>query len=144
MGHAPDPVLAAIQAHKTAYDAYGAAIDRNEAVGASLPADKRRSNDNRWEEEIYETDDPRWIESEREVVRTSSEADRLAVGLLSIVPTTLIGLIAIVEYAVVHDVDGVHWPDNLDDDDTQGRQRSWQHFLLQNVVLVALREGVAA
>ncbi|MCK1618929.1 twin-arginine translocation signal domain-containing protein [Bradyrhizobium sp. 159] len=143
-GLAPDPIFAAIEAHKAAYAAYGAAIDHNGAVADSLPVDKRRSNANRWDEEIYETDDPRWIESEREVMRTCLEADRIAIELLSIMPTTMAGLIAIVEYAVVHDVDGIHWPDCLDDDETTSRQRSWQHFFLQNVVLQALQEGVVA
>jgi hypothetical protein len=142
-GQAPDPILAAIETHKAAYAAYQAAIDRNYELGRELPPEKCRSNANRWEEEIYETDDPRWIESEREVMRTNLEADRLAVELLSIVPTTMAGLCALIEYAVEHDVDGLHWPE-LEDAQTEGRRRSWQHFLLQNVVLKALREGVAA
>jgi hypothetical protein len=113
-GQAPDPILDAIQAHKAAYAAYGAAIDQ-------------------------EVDD-----DDESTLRASMEADRIAIELLSIVPTTAAGLIAIVEYAVTHDVDGAHWPEGLEDEDTLGRPRSWQHFLLQNVVLVALREGVAA
>ena len=85
-----------------------------------------------------ETDDPRWIEGEREIIRTTNAADDAAIELLSVTPTTMAGLCALVEHAVTSDVDGRMWPEDLVSGD--GKTRSWQHFLLENIS-EALKQG---
>jgi hypothetical protein len=115
-----DPILAVIAAHKAAYAAYGLAIDHSEAPGL----DKRRR-----------------IEAERAVIRSSKEADRIAIDLLVTTPTTSEGIFALIEYAVTHDTSGTEWPHEWED--SEGLPRSWCYRLLQNV-LKAMRKGVAA
>ena len=85
-----------------------------------------------------ETDDPRWIEGEREIIRTTDAADAAAVELLNVMPTTMAGLCALIEHAVTSDVDGRMWPEDLVSG--EGKTRSWQHLLLENIS-EALKQG---
>ena len=41
------------------------------------------------------------------------------------------GLYALVEHAVTSDIDGRMWPEDLLSND--GKTRSWQHLLLENI-----------
>jgi hypothetical protein len=86
-----------------------------------------------WEERIVETDDPRWIECERGVMRAWDEEEKTAIDLVCIQPTTKAGFFALIEHAIVHDVDGEGWPRELQSDDGE-RTRCWHQFLLENLV----------
>ncbi|MGY3605127.1 MULTISPECIES: hypothetical protein [unclassified Bradyrhizobium] len=132
-GLAPDSILQVIEKHKAAYAAYGAAIDHSGDMEREVPKERRRSDFDASGEEIFETDDPRWIESQRAVSRTSREVDEVAIELLNVRPTTLAGLCALVRYAIDHDVDGMHWPARLEDGDIE---RSWHYFLLESILEV--------
>jgi hypothetical protein len=95
---AADPIFAAIGAHRSAIAAYGEAVDIEMALEVSLPRDRRRSRINAWEETIVETDDPRWIASERAHEDASNIMDDLAINLLNTEPTTLAGIEALLRY----------------------------------------------
>ncbi|MEH2543217.1 MULTISPECIES: hypothetical protein [unclassified Bradyrhizobium] len=135
---ARDPIFAAIEAHKAALATWLACVDRQGDLEAQLPNGQCQSRITVWGEEIVETDDPRWIEGEREIIRTTAAADDAAVELLNIAPTTIAGLCALVEHAVTSDVTGHLWPENLVS--SEGKARPWQHFLLENIS-EALKEG---
>jgi hypothetical protein len=62
-----DPIFAAIEAHKAAKAAFFAIVSAHSDLETLLPSDKRRSNIDAHGETIVETDDPRWIASERDV-----------------------------------------------------------------------------
>ena len=129
----PDPIFVAIEAHRTAALAFKSAIDANYVLDCELPCDKRRSSVTPWEEKIFETDDPRWIASER-AIRTASDAETdAACALINVLPTTLTGVIALLQYAVSADPDGQAWPDDLLADESAKLSRPWHHFLIANL-----------
>jgi hypothetical protein len=134
-----DPIFAAIEAHQAARAALYAAFDTNRALEEELPHDKRQSRVDVWREEIVETDDPRWIAAERGIMSRSELEDDAAVKLVSIRPTTQPGLLALLQYALLADVDGEGWPNQLVSDDGK-HTHSWQYFLIENIA-VALTLG---
>jgi hypothetical protein len=58
-----------------------------------------------------ETDDPRWIEAQRQVDLTGDAEIEAAYALIEVIPTTRLGVLALLEHAVSHDKDGQAWPD---------------------------------
>ncbi|WOH69602.1 Arm DNA-binding domain-containing protein [Bradyrhizobium sp. BWA-3-5] len=95
---APDPILAAIEAHKATTAKMLSWVDRYVKLENELPAERRRSDVSR--EEIVETDDPRWIEAEREVGLAWDAEAAAAWALLEVLPTTREGLLILIEHAV--------------------------------------------
>lgn len=131
---APDPILAAIKAHKVARAAVIEAVDWHSALDRELPTDKCRSHITAWREEIVPTDDPRWVACERAVMRCMNAETEAACTLINILPTTAAGAAALLEYAVVADTDGEGWPTELQSDD--GKIRSWHYFLIANLAAI--------
>jgi hypothetical protein len=74
MGATIDPIFAAIENHKSAYRTLSAILSEQTRLESILPREKRESRIDAWEENIVETDDPRWIESER-AIRRSFDAE---------------------------------------------------------------------
>lgn len=134
-----DPIFAAIEAHKTAHAEWLASIDRHLDLEAELPRDKRRSFITLWEEEIVETDDPRWIEAERKSRRLSRAESEAACALLDAPPKTMAGISALLRHAIDYDTDGQGWPEELNSGDERNISRSWHQFLIENL-LAALSE----
>jgi hypothetical protein len=128
-----DPIFAAIEAHKAAFADVVTAIDVHCVLESELPREKMRSHVTRWEEKIVETDDPRWIESERAVIRAWEAEEDTAIALVCIQPTTKAGFFALIEHAIAHDGDGEGWPRDLESDDG-ARTRCWHQFLLESLV----------
>jgi hypothetical protein len=128
----PDPILQAIEAHKAARATWIGWVDRHSDLETELPRDKRQSRCDAWEEKIVATDDPRWIEAEPEIMRTSDLETDAACVLVSIVPTTLAGVVALLKYAMVADTDGEGWPSDLQSGDGT-KTRSWHYFLIENI-----------
>src|SRR5580698_3350389 len=79
-----DPIFEAIESHKAAHLAFENAVRRSFALEEELPREKARSWITVWDQEIIETDDPRWIDSVHEVDRTSDAATDAAYALASI------------------------------------------------------------
>jgi hypothetical protein len=131
---APDPIFTAIEAHKAAYAEVSTVVGVHSELEEELPSDKRRSHVDRWEERIFETDDPRWIESERAVTRLWGAVADADFALIDIHPTTMAGLMALLNYVISADSDGEMWHVDLEADD--GRTRSWHYFLIENVTAV--------
>jgi hypothetical protein len=127
-----DPILEAIEAHKAARATWLEWVCRHSDLEQELPKEKRQSNIDVWGTLIIFDDDPRWIEAERELKRTSDLETDPAVVLLNVQPTTLAGILALLKYAVEADTDGDGWPDSLQSDDGKITRR-WQFFLIEGV-----------
>jgi hypothetical protein len=134
----PDPIFEAIEVHKAARLAFENAVSRGSALEQELPREKTRSWIAVWEEEIVETDDPRWIDSVREVNRTSEAATDAAYALANVAPTTMAGVVGLLQYAI--SVRPEEWPEGVQsDDDTE--TRPWHTFLIE--MLIAVLPGMA-
>ena len=131
-----DPIFAAIEAHRSAAFAFKEAIDANYDLECELPRNKRNSSVTAWEEKIVQSDDPRWIVSERAIRKTSDAESGAACALINVMPTTIAGVIALLQYAVSADPDGQAWPDDLVADEFAKRSRPWYHFLIANLAEV--------
>jgi hypothetical protein len=135
---ANDPIFAAIELHKAARLAFENAVSRGSALEQELPREKTRSWIAVWEQEIVETDDPRWIDSVREVHRTCDAATDAAYALASIAPTTMAGVVGLLQYAISFPPE--EWPEGVQsDDDTE--TRPWHCFLIE--MLIAVLPGMA-
>lgn len=135
----PDPVFAAIDAHRAAASATRAALDFHSDMDELLPIDKCHSSVTAWEQKIVDTDDPRWIAAERGLHSAHSAETDAALALVNIKPTTLTGVLALLRHAVEADPDGQSWPELLPHEDAK-LSRPWHHFLIANLseVLPAL------
>lgn len=142
MGATTDPIFAAIENHKAAYKNVSALVSEHSRLEKLLPRDNRQSSIDAWEEKIVETDDPRWIECERAVIRSFDAETDAACILVSICPTTIAGIIALLRYANAADADGEAWPRELASDDGT-KTRSWHYFLIE-VIAEALPGMVSA
>jgi hypothetical protein len=64
----------------------------------SLPEDQRQSDITVWEENIVETDDPRWLAAVRASWEASNSMDDLAIDLLNTRLATVAGVEALLRY----------------------------------------------
>jgi hypothetical protein len=129
----PDPIYAAIASHKSARAAVLSLIEVSTGLQEELPRDKRRSSVDAREENIVASDDPRWIDCERAVMRAWQAEEDTAIDMVCIQPTTRAGFLALLEHAVAYDTDGEGWPRGLQSDDGK-RTRDWHQFLIENLV----------
>jgi hypothetical protein len=133
-----DPIFEAIEAHKAARLAFENAVSRGSALEQELPRQKTRSWITVWEQRIVETDDPRWIDSVRDVNRASDAATDAAYALANVAPTTMAGVLGLLQYAI--SVPPEQWPEGVEsDDDTE--PRPWHYFLIET--LIAVLPGMA-
>jgi hypothetical protein len=133
-----DPIFAAIDVHKAARLAFENAVSRGSALDEQLPSEKTRSWITVWEQTIVETDDPRWIDSVREVHRTSDAETDAACALASIAPTTMAGIVGLLQYII--SIRPEEWPEGVhSDDDTE--TRPWHYFLIE--MLIDVLPGMA-
>jgi hypothetical protein len=128
-----DPIFEAIELHKAARLAFENAVSRSFALEEELPSEKTRSWITVWEQTIVETDDPRWIDSVREVDRTSDAETDAACALASIAPTTMAGVVGLLQYVI--SIRPEEWPEGVQsDDDTE--TRPWHYFLIEMLIAV--------
>lgn len=145
-GSAPDPIFAAIERHRTAHACFIAAVEVHGALQERLPPEKRQTLITSYECSIVETDDPRYIAVQKLVHEKCGREDELAIDLVSVMPTTLAGVTALLNYVGEHSKkDDVQWPDELLLDDmsdfsafAQEEGISW-HLALTLHVAEALR-----
>jgi hypothetical protein len=98
-----------------------------------LPGEKTRSWLTVWEQTIVETDDPRWIDSVREVHRTSEAETDAACALASIAPTTMAGVVRLLQYTI--SIRPEEWPEGVQSDD-DAETRPWHYFLIEMLIAV--------
>jgi hypothetical protein len=133
-----DPIFEAIEVHKAARLAFENAVSRGSALDEELPGEKTRSYITVWEQTIIETDDPRWIESVHEVNRTCNAETDAACALVSIAPTTMTGVVRLLQYAI--SIRPEEWPDDLQSNDG-AETWPWHYSLIE--MLIAVLPGMA-
>jgi hypothetical protein len=108
------------------------------ALEDELPKELRRSRINVWEEAIVETDDPRWVESKKNVHALFEADQEAALGLINVEPTTLAGLAALMRHVTAYEATGSGWPSGLqeDDDKPTALGRDWEVYLHRNIVAI--------
>jgi hypothetical protein len=119
--------------HKAARTEWVGWVHLHGDLEEELPKDKRLSNIDVEEEKIVETDDPRRIEAEQELMRTSDAEESAAINLVCIQPTTRAGVVALLDHAIAYDTDGEGWPRGLQSDDGE-RTGNWHQFLIENLL----------
>jgi hypothetical protein len=125
-----DPIFAAIDAHKAAMAAFISVVSKASELEELIPYNLRQSHIDPDETLIVATDDPRWITNTRNYQRLNDAETDAAIALVNIAPTTVAGVIALLQYANSADTDGRCWPTDLQDDDGK-KTRSWHYFLIQ-------------
>lgn len=94
----PDPVFALIASHRRAYAAWSAAVDTESMLEEELSKDSRHTHLTAWNDAIVETDDPRWIASEKHYRKTWDQQVALAWEIAAVPATTLAGVAALAAY----------------------------------------------
>jgi hypothetical protein len=131
----PDPILEAIEAHKAARAVVYSAVDgvsaaEQELRGRGLKPTSMRGNS------------PRLDACEGALSQAFDAETEAACVLVTVRPTTIAGVLALMQYANAADIDGQGWPSDLcSDDDT--KTRSWHYFLIETVT-AALTDLVSA
>jgi hypothetical protein len=127
LGGAPlreiDPIFAAIEAYTKACEAHEERVSENGRLCRKIPKKRRQSYIHAREEEFFESDDPRWIASERAVASAYDAAEDAAIELLTVEPTTLAGASALLTYFGETERGGLGlvFPDSVDyRDDGEG------------------------
>jgi hypothetical protein len=119
----PDPIFAALDAHKAARVAVNAVIREVAALEGQL-ADRGITLSER-------KSDPQ-LEALEAALEVAFDAENYAacelVGMAA--PTTMAGILALLQYANAADVDGEGWPADLESDDSS-KSRSWHYFLIE-------------
>lgn len=123
-----DPIFAAIEVHKAATVALLGISDQHVAL-------ERAGLRGR----LGAKHDSDLAECEARMDAAFDVQTDAACALIS-APTTMAGVIALLQYATATDTDGEMWPRELrDDDDT--KTRSWHHFLIE--MLADVLSGLA-
>ena len=115
----PDPIYAAIEHHRAAWDAFATMI-------------KTAISD----------DDPR-------IEIASDEEEEAAIAILGVTPLTIPGVIALLKHAAEHEKSGNTWPCGLSDSEDEGDRfgarygHSWSYFLHRDLAkaLASITEG---
>ena len=107
----PDPIFALIEEHGRAYAAVNVEVVKTDQWEAVIPEEKRKTL--HVDEEVFETDDPRWLTHKR-TLRALFDAE---CALADIVPKTTAGVCAILKDGVEVEERGSCWKNLVDPDD---------------------------
>jgi hypothetical protein len=113
-------------------------LDREYALEDELPEEKRQSFVHVGQEKIVETDDPRWIASERAVLEGWDAVDQASFDLINVEPTTMAGIMALLRYAAEFAGRGSTFPNAALDEDDPGivhkkNGAPFSYFIYKNV-----------
>lgn len=136
----PDPILAAIEAHKSAWTAEEAIHRQFSAFEEVLADNGRLQYERRTADETRRT---RELEAARDSAFNRQQA--AAIALLGVEVTTLAGLLALLQHVQKYDDDtyGEAWPTHLVDEDEVMGTRPWHYYLVANLIrdLPAIMRG---
>jgi hypothetical protein len=134
----PDPIFAAIAAHEASLRALSVGLNVMYVL-----EELRKSNVDAWEEVIVETDDPRWIESEKNVHALFEADEDAAIGLINVEPATLAGLAALMRHVTEYERKGDSWPGALQEDDAKPTSvgKNWAVYLHRNIASLLERHA---
>jgi len=128
---ASDPIFAAIEAHKNAMEAYNLLVPRQDGLEATIPKERRQT---RGADEIIETDDPRWIKFQRQINQASDAEIEAECELTNVTPSSIAGVIALLEYASKIEKEiGFREIYSDPDEPSEKLGRSWYYFVTRNL-----------
>ncbi|KRR20377.1 hypothetical protein [Bradyrhizobium retamae] len=132
---AADPIFAAIDSHKRAFTAYDVEMPRTDELEEAIPSNRRQTTTAELDNPA-EDDDPQWVQHQRELHRLREAESEAECVLASVVPTTLQGIAALLQYAAEVERRGAGWPTDLVDPDDEKTKfgRSWYYFVHRNLV----------
>lgn len=126
----PDPVFAAIEAHRKAQAAVNFEVLKNDDLEAAIPKQKRTTLSR---DTLSETYDPKWLEHKRALWALFDTETEATCELAAIVPTSTRGMLALLEYTFEVEQHGDAWPDLFEDEkDRWGHP--FQYFVQRNVI----------
>jgi hypothetical protein len=141
-----DPIYAAIGAHREASTAFENCITEHGRLEVELPKERRKSSVDVHGEKIVESDDPRWIQNERDLMALSEAETDAAIKLIDEQPTTFEGALALLRYTVEVERSGREWPAGLVDEDNTNPHalgKDWS-FYLHKSILPTLASRISA
>jgi hypothetical protein len=143
-----DPILKAIADHAASHATLNSELEVHTQLEKVLPKERRQTNISSWEIKIVETDDPRWIESEKKAYALFDAEEAAALALINVEPTTLAGAASLLRHVTGLEAKGHTWPDGLQEDDDAGATKigkDWEVYLHRNVaaLLAGLLAGTA-
>ncbi|MBR0801420.1 hypothetical protein JQ615_39345 [Bradyrhizobium jicamae] len=94
------------------------------------------------EGDAFEANDSSSADIKKATDEAMFASDAAANELLSVTPTTLAGILALLRHATEFDGDGIQFPDRVHDEE-RDIIRSWQFFLIEHAA-AALADRVAA
>jgi hypothetical protein len=115
-----------IDAHKAARAVVYSAIDAVSAAEQELKGRGLRPT-------CVREDSPRLDACEDALSQAFNAETDAACVLVSVLPTTIAGVLALLQYANIADTDGEGWPCDLQSDDGS-KARSWHYFLIENLM----------
>src|ERR1700730_1590101 len=111
-----DPIFAAIQRHRDAWAATLAAIHAQGELEEVIPRELRPSAVTMTDEKRVQTDDPRWIATERAIIARYNATDDAADALLDCATAAL--LVYVYEHEKKQGADSA-WPENYVDEESE-------------------------
>jgi hypothetical protein len=133
----PDPIFAAIEAHKKAYAELSALLDRHSDLEERLAAEVehlRHDPPERYRQlKALQAATPEWTASERELDIFHAAETEAVCGMIEVRPSTLAGAAALMRYVVEQERIGNEWPTGLEDAETGFDNEDWVTFLHRNV-----------
>jgi hypothetical protein len=134
-GSPADPAFDAIDAHRRAVAAYNATCVQQEQLEADIPREKRQTGYCPGEDlEVAEADDPRWIAFETDMKSCTEAEIDAECELADVVPTTLAGVIALLDYATTVEKGTGFREIYFDPDEPEQKLgRSWYYFVTRNL-----------
>jgi hypothetical protein len=125
----PDPTFATLEAHRRVRAERDAVGGTQDALEQKIAPDRRKTD---FADGIVEGDDPRWVRFCQEMNRLDDAENAAELKIADAVPTSLAGVIALLEYAAeMEDWIGVRA--DLVDENSPKKACSLSYFVSRNV-----------
>ena len=128
-----DPILAAIEAHKTANAALNSCFSRKNELEEHLMdavAGIEDSMERYGQLKAMQAASPEWVASEQQIDELHYAEQEATIGLIDVKPTTLVGAAALLRHIMQYEADFA-LPEALEDE--HGELRSWTSYLCENL-----------
>jgi hypothetical protein len=128
-----DPIFAAIDSHRAAYDRMSEVLVRQERLESEIPEGKQLSKYYAYELEIVDTDAPEWISFTRDLAAASDAETQAGIDLVSVEGLTPSGARALIDYVIWREKRGDTWPDCHIINQSGKEEGDWYQFLLRRL-----------
>jgi hypothetical protein len=136
---APDPIFAAIEAHKRAYAALDACLGRKSKLEEQFMdavADMQDKIERYHQLKALEAADPEWCALEKQTLELHDAEEETILGMIEDRPHTLAGAAALLRHVVDQERRGNEWPRGLQEEETGFDNEDWATFLHRNIAEV--------